>query len=229
MSAVDVSGAIGSLCQQVGQRRLPGVISHDPVLFMRAVHALLSRSELAAAICGDKTSLGTKQTTEAQYFDAFYDFAVKKPDLAVVRVFGPWCRKRSAARNTCALHNESGKDRVMGLWSEDLAGAGALGPLMLDHGFGAVLLRHSHGATVLLHWNQPAPPSEDEAAGQVPPSLVWTCTSDPILTSVLIQTWWPLAKDAVLLRNGDGDEHPQTQIESERLRAFAWRLGGRPD
>lgn len=174
---------------------------------MRAALSLLRDSDLAAAICGDKSSLPDRDA----YYRGFYDFADSQPDLALVRIFGPWSGDKAADETRLDEHNERRKPNVLGLWASKTPDTG-LGPLMDEKhrpGFGMVLVKSAHFVTALLHWGK------EEA------EFEWLATSDPLVTTVLMDSWSLLSETCKRsVRNGTLNGR-----EKSALTAFRRRFG----
>lgn len=174
------------------------------LLFMRSTQALLKRSNMAAAICGDKSSLKEEKDN---YYSAFYEFADPRPDLCVVRLFGCWDKSLDCARDTeiekrLAEHRE--RRNVIGLWVGDYTNV--LGDAVVP-GFGLVLFKHAHCLSVVLHWK-----------GNQSTDFCWTATSDPRVTMIFMDTWAELCDQW----------EPKTESEREsltNLAAFRRRFG----
>lgn len=183
------------------------VFDEAPGLFMRSAIWLLTRSDLAAAICGEKKSL----PDELAYYRAFYEFAARQPNLAVVRIFGTWCEDQEKAKRHCHTHNRT--ENVMGLWVQRDPGLStplmkSIESLMEPTGFGLVLFKSSQVVTALMHW------------GASPEDFQWTVTSDPIVTTTLLDTWGYLSQES---RWRDDTDSPTG--DNDALIAFRRRFG----
>jgi len=197
------------------------LVHDDPRLFMSSAIALLDRSDLVAAICGDKSALDEKRekhgkrempmsgVSQDAYYHAYFRFAQEKGSLAVVRLFGQWAQagRRSLDRKVDRkFHDHAGKANVLGLLVKEVPQH--IKRVMEVPGFGVVLFRGSAMVTALLHWN---------GRGA---RFCWTITSDPLVTTILLDTWSELSRKAKEDANGKGESR-----WGRPLAAFRSRFG----
>jgi hypothetical protein len=198
-----------------------GLVHDSPRLFMSAAVALLQRSDLAAAICGDKSALdrkGMPGVSQTAYYNAYFRFAHEKGSLAVVRLFGRWDAKRKHRLPLTVdekFSDHKARRNVLGLRVDNAPFHVA--KLMTLPGFGVVLFRGSAMVTALLHWN-----GGDSG-------FCWTITSDPLVTAILLDTWSELSSKATVDANGNDDSRWGASLASFRSRfGMATRRSDKP-
>ena len=162
--------------------------------YVATATVLLQRSRGAAAFCGNKDVLGPLRS---DYYERYFDFALERPGLSVVRLFPKNVERR-------AREDHNGKRGVEGLLVPGSQRVASRSPhidlLALDLGF--VLFRHSAVYSAILHWNEGS-------------EFCWVATSDPLL-NLLLRDEWGAQLARVLRHKGAKYDH---------VRAFAHTFG----
>lgn len=174
--------------------RAAALASIDVDEYVAMATALLTNCSAVIACCGDKSSLKERKRA---YYELYYDFARRRPDISVIRVF-PGNLDQSVLRK----HNSHGAPGIIGVglnesdrWTKAL-------------GLGFVVFRHSDLYSALVHWNE---------SGR----FTWTMSADPLLTLVM-RDWW----GTLLSREAIEAAEASKKIEGQnRVQSFVQRLG----